>query len=119
MSLIDTTQIALERAISGATVRQATLATNLANANTPGYIAQDVDFHTTLRSAMRNGTESAIENAQFLPSSRGSGPIRADGNGVDPDAEAAKLSQAGLELNALTRVAGARIDILRSAMGVR
>jgi flagellar basal-body rod protein FlgB len=119
MALIDTTQIALSRAITGATVRQSTLATNLANANTPGYLPQDVDFHSTLRSAMNTGTERALESTEFLPTSRGSGPLRADGNGVDPDAEAAKLAQAGLELNALTRIAGARIDILRSAMGVR
>jgi len=119
MSLIDTTQLALERAITGATMRQSTLASNLANANTPGYLPKDVDFQSSLRSAMRSGDERAIEGAQFLPSSRPSGPVRADGNGVDPDAEAAKLSEAGLELNALARAAGARIDILRSAMGVR
>ena len=36
MELFDTTQLGLERAIAGAAQRQSLLASNLANANTPG-----------------------------------------------------------------------------------
>ncbi|MEA2424738.1 MAG: hypothetical protein QOH13_1148, partial [Thermoleophilaceae bacterium] len=35
MTLIDNTQLGLERAISGASLRQSVLANNLANAETP------------------------------------------------------------------------------------
>ena len=44
MDLFDTTQTALERAMIGTGARQAALADNLANANTPGYQRKDVDF---------------------------------------------------------------------------
>ena len=117
MPLYDTTQIALERAISGATMRQSVLASNLANANTPGYIPRDVDFHGALRSALASGRPP--ESVKMMPTARATGATRADGNGIDPDAEAAKLSETGLELGALARVAGARIDILRIAIGSR
>ena len=46
--LFDTTQFALEAAISGASTRQQALASNLANVNTPGYQRVDVDFHGSL-----------------------------------------------------------------------
>jgi len=44
--LFDTTQAALEATIAGASQRQQALASNLANANTPGYQRVDVDFHS-------------------------------------------------------------------------
>ena len=116
MSLFDTTQIALERAMSGATLRHSVLAANLANANTPGYLANDVDFHAALRSALQDG-RPAVETAEIAAAPTGGGVLRADGNGVDVDAESAKLAQNGLELSALSQVAGARLNILRAAMG--
>ena len=50
--LFDTTQLALERTIQGAALRQTALAGNLANANTPGYQRVDVDFHSALGRAL-------------------------------------------------------------------
>ena len=56
MDLFDTTQLALERASQGVSLRQRTVAENLANANTPGYRRRDVEFHDALDSAMSGGT---------------------------------------------------------------
>jgi flagellar basal-body rod protein FlgB len=53
--LIDTTQMALERSISGAAQRHEALAANLANASTPGYRRVDVDFHGALAAALGTG----------------------------------------------------------------
>ena len=53
--LFDTTQLALERAISGASQRHAALAANLANVTTPGYQRVDVDFHSALQGALASG----------------------------------------------------------------
>ena len=44
MTIFDTTQIALEQAMSGASLRQKALANNIANANTPGYSRQTVNL---------------------------------------------------------------------------
>jgi flagellar basal-body rod protein FlgB len=118
--LFDTTQLALQRAIEGAAMRQTALANNLANANTPGYQRVDVDFHSALGRALGSGTgaRSALERTGFSTQTDGTGAVRADGSTVDPDAEAAKLAANALEHQAAVQVAHARISILRSAMGV-
>ena len=95
---------------------------NIANANTPGYRRQDVDFHSALRAAFAQAPEStsrALESASFSPQADASTVLQADGNGVDIDVESANVAKNGLEYQALVTVARARIDILRSAMGVQ
>ena len=118
MGIFDSTQLVLDRAISGATLRNAVLANNVANVDTPGFQPSDVDFHAALKGALAGGP-SAIEAVQFsAESSATPTALRADGNGVDAEAESAKLAENGLELSALTEVAGARVTIMKTAMGV-
>jgi flagellar basal-body rod protein FlgB len=116
--LFDTTQLALERAIGGAAQRHAALAANLANVNTPGYQRVDVDFHGALRAALENGDRAAVGGTTFSAERDATAVARADGNGVDADAESAKLAANALEQQAAVQVAHARIGILKSAMGV-
>jgi len=116
MTLFDVTQLSLETAIRGSAMRQTTLASNVANANTPGYRRQDVDFHGALKAAMDMGAD--VENVAFTPATDGSAPMQADGNAVDIDVENANLAKNGLEYEALVSVASARIAILKSAMGL-
>jgi flagellar basal-body rod protein FlgB len=116
--LFDTTQLALERAIGGAAQRHAALAANLSNVNTPGYQRVDVDFHGALRAALENGNRAAVEGTTFAAERDATAAARADGNGVDADAESAKLAANALEQQAAVQVADARNAILRSAMGV-
>ena len=118
MSLFDNTQLALERAMAGAAMRQEVLANNLANAETPGFRRSDVDFHSTLSAAMKTGDAGAIERATFSPQQEQQ-VMRADGNGVDIDVEASSMAKNGLEYEALVTVTKARAGILRSAMGIR
>jgi flagellar basal-body rod protein FlgB len=116
--LHDTTQLALERAISGASTRHSALASNLANANTPGYQRVDVDFHGTLSAAM--GDRERLEQVSFAPRrDLSSGVMRADGSTVDVDSESAQLAANALEHSAAVTVAASRIHILQIAMGVR
>jgi flagellar basal-body rod protein FlgB len=117
MTLFDVTQLALESAIRGAAARQTTLAANVANANTPGYRRQDVDFHGALRAAMAGGAD--LPRVGFTATTDASSPMRADGNAVDIDVEQANLAKNGLEYEALVSVTSARIAILKSAMGVQ
>ena len=116
MTLFDTTQLGLERAIAGAAMRQSALAENIANANTPGYLRKDVDFHGVLREAMAAGTR-ALEDAQFQTAVDGSAVMRPDGGTVDVDRESANLSKNALEYEALVTAARARSEILKAAMG--
>ena len=117
MPLFDNTQLGLQQAISGAALRQQVLANNLANAETPGYRRQDVDFHSTLAAAMKTGSASRIDTTTFAAQTDPQ-TLRADGNGVDIDVESANMAKNGLEYEALISVAKARTSILRSAMGV-
>ena len=116
MELFDTTQTALSTALRGSDARQAALADNLANVDTPGYVRKDVDFHGALQSALDSG--GPVGSVNFAAQDDSSAPVRADGNSVDADAESSALSQNALEYDALAKVASTRIDILKTAMGV-
>jgi flagellar basal-body rod protein FlgB len=119
VNLFDTTQLGLQSAIVGAGMRQATLAGNIANANTPGFQRKDLDFHTTLRAALASDTPTqAVKSAAFASKADVGGTMRFDGNGVDIDVESANMAANGLEYEALVSVARGRTDVLRSAMGV-
>ena len=117
--LFDTTQLALERAISGASTRQEALAANIANADTPGYRRVDVDFHGALAAAMGSSDRrSALERTGFTPSvDKSAGATRADGSTVDIDAESAKMAANALDQQAAVQVAASRIQILKLAIG--
>jgi flagellar basal-body rod protein FlgB len=117
MSILDPTQLTLMRAISGATLRNTVLSNNIANADTPGFQPSDVDFHAALVGALGEGSE-ALEDISFAPEQLNTGAVRADGNGVDSEAEAAKLAENGLEIEALEQVASSRLSIMRTAMGL-
>jgi flagellar basal-body rod protein FlgB len=117
MDLFDTTHTVLERAMSGTSARQAALAENLANANTPGYQRRDVDFQSALRSALGQG-KHAVERAPLTTVVDSSAPLRADGSNVDVEREGAALARAGLEHDALVAIVTTRNSILRAAMGV-
>ncbi len=117
MSLFDTTQLSLEAALRGSSLRQTLLTDNLANVNTPGYQRKDVDFHATLQQALDSG--QPLDGVSFTPSVDSSRSVRADGSGIDPDQESADLAENSLEYQALVQVEGARTNILQTAMGVR
>ena len=117
MSILDPTQITLMRAISGATLRNTVISNNIANADTPGFQPSEVNFHAALSSALESGPEGT-ENVTFSPEQLSTGALRADGNGVDGEAEAAKLAENGLEVEALEQVADSRLQIMRTAMGL-
>ena len=119
MNLFDTTQLGLQSAIVGAGMRQATLAGNIANANTPGFQRKDVDFHTTLRAAFESDAPSRnVSATTFASKTEAGGAMRFDGNGVDIDVESATMASNALEYEALISVSRGRTDVLRSAMGI-
>ena len=99
----------------GSWQRETALTNNVANADTPGYQPQEVNFEAALQGAM-NGAESPSE-VQFATITRPeeAGP---NGTGVSIDQESAKLAENGLDYQALTDVVGTRDSIVRSAIGL-
>jgi flagellar basal-body rod protein FlgB len=114
MSLLDTTQLALESAMRGSMLRQSLLTNNLANVDTPGYQREDVNFQGALQSAMQTGQSPTDVSFQTVVQP---GANSADGNGISAEQENAQLSENGLLYENLTEVASARESILKTAIG--
>ncbi len=114
MSLVDPTQQLLEAAMRGSWLRQTALSNNIANADTPNYRPEEVDFESTLQTAMEGGQSPAeVEfSAHEVPGEAGP-----NGAGVSIDQESAKLSENGLDYEALTQIASTRDSIIKSAIG--
>jgi flagellar basal-body rod protein FlgB len=115
MSLVDPTQQLLEAAMRGSWQRETALTNNIANADTPGYEPQEVNFESALQSAMNGG--EPVEQTQFQTETK---PAAAGPNGgtVSVDEESAKLAENGLDYQALTQVLATRNSIMQSAIGV-
>jgi flagellar basal-body rod protein FlgB len=114
MSLLDTTQLALESAMRGSELRQTLLTNNLANTDTPGYQSEDVNFQTTLQNAMQAGqSPSSVNYTPYTESS----VVSADGNGVNQEQTSADLASNGLLYEDLTGVAAQRDQIMSTAIG--
>ncbi len=99
----------------GAWLRQTALTNNIANADTPGYQRQEVDFESALQGAMSTGTPVNEMQFQIETEPAAPGP---NGSSVSVDQEASRLAENGLDYQALTQVAGARNGIVRSAIGI-
>ena len=99
----------------GSMVRQSLLTNNLANADTPGYRVEDVDFQGQLTAALQSG--APLDQLSFQPTSSAE-TVSADGNGVNADQQSAALAENGLLYQTLTDVAAQREQILKTAMGI-
>jgi flagellar basal-body rod protein FlgB len=115
MALVDSTQQLLEAAMRGSWQRQTALTNNIANADTPGYVRQEVNFESALQGAM--GAGEAVDQLQFSdePAPAEAGP---NGASVSVDQESARLAENGLDYQALTDVLNTRNNIMRSAIGI-
>jgi len=92
------TQQALTLALDAASLRQQAIAANIANASTPGYARQRVDFEDQLDAARRSlstrGTVDAFSLAQVRPRMVAA---------VTEDGMAAAMPQLDMEVAALTQ----------------
>jgi flagellar basal-body rod protein FlgB len=115
MALVDPTQQLLEAAMRGSWLRETALTNNIANADTPGYQRQEVDFESTLRGAVdAEASPAEVEfQTQTVPSETGP-----NGEGVSIDEESSRLAENGLDYQALTDVVATRNGIIRSAIGL-
>lgn len=108
--------------------RQRLLAGNIANADTPGYVARDLDFAAALRAATGSaGPAAAALNGlrASLPGGTGAEPqlrwasasqSSLDGNTVDMDRERASIADNGVKYEATLRFLNAQVRTLSDAM---
>lgn len=74
--------------------RQQLIASNMANADTPGYQTRDINFHEALKNAM-----SPVKGMELQPASQAVQglPERPDGNNVSIDREGMLMSETQLQ----------------------
>jgi flagellar basal-body rod protein FlgB len=97
----------LERYMDLLAVRQQLTASNIANADTPGFKTRDVDFASELRTA--TGSAPGIREVDGLP-------VRNDGNNVSLDREARNLAENSLRFQIASQLVQAQIRSTRAAM---
>src|SRR5882672_3478858 len=94
--LFDPSLTGLAEALTLHQRRHEVLASNLANVETPGYRAQELDFAAALKDAFQASDPASGERSFGGPQAAvvpdASAPPRADGNTVDVDLQMAKLS---------------------------
>lgn len=103
--------------------RAEVVAGNLANADTPGYVAKELDFADYMRNAAQEalnpsasdaGSKNFIEMPRVVQQTPGT--IGIDGNTVDAGREMSTLAEAGMQYLAGTQLLQSRLRTLRSAI---
>jgi flagellar basal-body rod protein FlgB len=97
----------LERYMDFLSARQKLVAGNIANADTPGYRTEDVDFQSAFRGAL-----SAAPVATEVEGP----PIKNDGNNVSVDREARLLAENALRFQVASNLMRSEIRLVRSAI---
>lgn len=121
MKLFDSTLQLLERSLDTRLERHNVLASNLANADTPGFLPRDVDFASAMRAAAQEigGGQGQGEGhgprapAPTLVGAAAGAAAGIDGNKVDADRTLVSLAENGLQYGASAKVAAKKLAILR------
>ena len=113
-SAIDT----LRRQMAIAVARQVASAGNLANVDTPGYKAKEVNFSETLKNKLApvNSTFPASENGGVVLKDVEGLPARRDGNNVQLDRELLNMSRAAGDFAAAQTALAAKFRLVRYAI---
>ncbi len=126
--------ISLSRlALDGLARRQDVNSENIANVDTPGYKAKEVNFEQTLQQMM-SGTQASdlhltrTNEAHFDISASGilfqttekqSGTPRADGNNVDIDNEFVQMNETGVRQQAITQLLARKLRLIKDVTKIR
>lgn len=111
----DVTTAAALRALDGLSMRGTVRANNVANAETPGYRAQTVDFESSLRGALRRGDPTTATAETFATPS----VVDGRGNSVDLETELIQGMKDGLQRDAMITAFNYKTGQLRVALGGR
>ena len=113
MMLEDTTTVALHAALSGLSQRQRVTADNIANVNTPGFLAGRTDFESALRSELDSGQTPVVSPGTVARSLE---PTNTNGNNVNLDEEEVISTQTGLQYQLALNALDSKYNLLRTAL---
>ena len=97
----------LERYMDLLSTRQKLVASNIANADTPGYHARDIDFQFEFQTAA-GGEPRIVETGDL--------PVKNDGNNVSLDRESRLLAENALRFQMASNLLRSQIRAVRSAI---
>ena len=129
-SLIDTHAFdyvnVLDKALDASWLRNEAISNNIANADTPGYKRQDVNFETQLAKALRSSRYKTMDAKVADVKMNRLNPIaytdyagfsyRIDGNNVDPDTEGVYLAKNQVVYQGLYQSVNQEFKNLQSVM---
>jgi len=112
--MLDPLSTQLDRYLTLVSQRQKLVASNVANADTPGYQTQDFNFEDQLRAALQSpgGVTPSSPAISAVPGLR----VKNDGNNVDLDREARLLSENALRFNMATNLLRTELKNLHMAI---
>lgn len=105
--MLDPTSGNLNHFMTLLSTRQRLVASNIANADTPGYKTQDIDFESELKNAL--GGVPATREVDGLVTKN-------DGNNVDLDRESRLLAENALRFNIASNLLHSKLRIMKMAI---
>ena len=111
--ITDSTMTALHAALTGLAQRQRVTADNIANIDTPGFLAGRTDFESALKNELANGQQAAVGPSAVTQSQD---PTRTDGNNVNLDTETTIATETGLRYQLAINALDGKYSLLRSAL---
>lgn len=109
----DVTTDTLHAALRGLAARQRVIADNIANMDTPGFLAGRVQFEAALREAVGAGDPSTVRPA----TGRSLAPTGVNGNNVNLDEETLANIDTGMRYQVAVEAMNAKFSLLRTAIG--
>ena len=109
--LLNTTEYAL----NGLQLRLDTVANNIANANTPLYRSQKVDFESSLIQALRTGHGAPAGDGVVVD---GADLVDNAGTSVSIENELTEMTKSSLERQVMVSGFNYKMDLLKAASGV-
>jgi len=115
-ALFDETVRTLEKSLDLHLARHVVISDNIANAETPGFRARQVEFEDTLARAVESGDPGEIENAGARITEDSQGAVRPDLNTVDRDKQMALLTRNEASYSAATQAISRKFALLKYAI---
>jgi flagellar basal-body rod protein FlgB len=98
----------IEQYMNLLSTRQKLVASNIANADTPGYKTKDIDFRSELENQLGTSNPTIVEVAGLK--------TKNDGNNVSIDREARMLAENALRFSTASNLARLQLRLVRNAI---
>ena len=106
--MLENVGASLEQYMNLVSARQKLVASNIANADTPGYQTKDIDFRSELENQMSGGKLDVVDVSGLKNKN--------DGNNVDLDREARLLAENALRFSVASSLVHSELSTIRTAI---